>query len=222
MKWCSNFDFFMFDMDGLLINSEPIHYKAFLETFNNKGCNLNLTFEEYCKLAHETKDGLKNLILNKKPELFQNCSWESLNNEKRQYYLSLLTALKDRKIQLMEGVENLLNFLKQKKCVVTNSTKEQVEIIRKKLPILNKIEFWVTREDYKNPKPDPEPYLYAIEHYSKKGDRIIGFEDTHRGVLALSQTVATPVMISKISSKPIDTIFHFKSFLEIPSTFSFS
>jgi beta-phosphoglucomutase len=98
----------------------------------------------------------------------------------------------------MPGVEDLLNHLQKHhiaRCVVTNSFRQQVELIRSKLPLLNTIPHWITREDYKNPKPHPEGYLKAIELYGKKGGKVVGFEDTVRGLEALRQTSALPVLI---------------------------
>jgi HAD superfamily hydrolase (TIGR01509 family) len=72
-----------------------------------------------------------------------------------------------------------------KRAVVTNSPREQIEIIKESLPVLKSIPLWITREDYSNPKPSPEGYLTAIRKLVEPGDRIIGFEDTLKGLKAL-------------------------------------
>ena len=71
------------------------------------------------------------------------------------------------------------------RCVVTNSNLAMINSIRARIPVFGSIQHWITREDYEKPKPDPECYLKAIALYGKKGDRIIGFEDSVRGLTSL-------------------------------------
>ena len=64
--------------------------------------------------------------------------------------------------QLLAGVEEILTLLVQqnkKRCVVTHSSRELVEILQKHHPILKTIPNWITRENYTKPKPDPEGVL---------------------------------------------------------------
>ena len=84
----------------------------------------------------------------------------------------------------MPGVEKLLRALeaaKIRRCVVTHSALAQTALIRSKIPVLQTLPQWITREDYEKPKPNPECYLKAIQLYGKMGDRIVGFEDSVRG-----------------------------------------
>ena len=81
-------------------------------------------------------------------------------------------------------------------CVVTNSTKDATGILKEKLEDLHLIPHWLTREDVKVVKPDPSGYLQAMELYGKKEDRAIGFEDTPKGIEALCQTKAQPILIA--------------------------
>lgn len=72
------------------------------------------------------------------------------------------------------------------------------------------------------PKPDPECYLRAIALCAQPGDRIIGFEDSLRGLQALQQTSALPVLICPAHHPLIDLatqgrVLYFESFEAIPS-----
>jgi beta-phosphoglucomutase-like phosphatase (HAD superfamily) len=79
-------------------------------------------------------------------------------------------------------IENNFNF-----CIVTNTSKETVEIFKQKLPLLNEIKQWVYREDYKLPKPDGECYELAKQKYYKNEKYIIGIEDSMVGYKALKE-----------------------------------
>lgn len=221
MNWINNFDFFLFDLDGLLINTEHIHFQAFKDMCYKRGCVLDCSFQEFCNIAHNNKDGVQLYLYSKFPNLYEKePRWEVLYNEKKKIYFELL---QDSKIELMNGVYNLLKILNEKNknsCVVTNSYKEQTDLIKANVPILKIIPHWITREDYIKPKPDSECYLMAIKLYSKKGDRIIGFEDTIKGLKALINTPALSILISAIHNPQLDVLLpkgalHFKSLEDI-------
>lgn len=193
MQWVENFQLFLFDFDGLLVNTEHLHYQAYVDMLSRRGYKVDWSFLRFCELAHYDAEGLKNQIYIEFPDIEPN--WEILYNEKKQIYFELLGS---GKIKLMPGVENLLSELEKKqirRCVVTNSFLEQIQFIRAQIPVLKTIPKWITREDYLKLKPDPECYLRAIQLYGKPGDKIIGFEDSFRGLQALKKTPALAVLI---------------------------
>src|SRR6185503_7183491 len=82
-------------------------------------------------------------------------------------------------------------------CVVTHSSKEQTRSFCEKLPILQTIQHWVTREDYERPKPAPDSYEKAIVTLkSDPSQRVVGVEDTVRGLEALLAVEADPILVS--------------------------
>lgn len=193
MQWIKKFQFFLFDFDGLLVNTEHLQFQAYVNMLARRGYKLNWNFAQFCEVAHLNATALKEALYVEFPDLEPN--WEMIHQEKKEEYLSLILT---GKVELMPGAEALLSALAQesiRRCVVTNSSLNQTQAIRSQQPILQSIPFWVTREDYANPKPNPEGYLRAIELYGQPGDRIIGFEDTLRGLQALQQTSAFPVLI---------------------------
>lgn len=197
MKSLDEYQLFLFDFDGLLVNSEQIHFRAYQKMCANHGIELDWEFSFYCKAAHYESDGLQKTFFQEFPEL-QKFSWEELYQEKKSAMVDLYQS---GAIELMPGVVELLEYLQKKEikhCVVTHSPTEQVALLREQNPVLNSIPRWFTREDYSKPKPDPECYLKAIKELSKPGDPIIGFEDTPRGLRALMQTPAEAVLVTEI------------------------
>lgn len=193
MRWVDDFQLFLFDVDGLLVDTEGVHYQAYVNTMASLGYRLEWSFGKYCELAHINATAIKEGLYADFPDLDPN--WEGIYEKKKQAYLTLLSSAS---VKLMPGVQELLEILKEKniqRCAVTHSLLEQVLLIRLRLPILDTIPHWITREDYEKPKPDPECYLKAIQLYGKEGDRIIGFEDSVRGLKALRGTSALPVLI---------------------------
>ena len=52
MKWIHDFQLFLFDFDGLLVNTEHLHYQAYINTLDQLGHKLSLSFGNFLELAH--------------------------------------------------------------------------------------------------------------------------------------------------------------------------
>lgn len=199
MSWIQDYDLYLFDFDGLLVNTEIIHYQAYQKMCADRGFILPWDFPRYIEAAHYRAEGLEEQIYAEFPRLKEiEPSWNVLYAEKKAALVYLLTH---ETIPLMPGVEKLLHALSaqnKKMCVVTHSDPELVALIRSKNPVLDCIPYWVTRHDYTHPKPDSECYLKAIATYAAPGDRIVGFEDSPRGMRALLGAPAQAVMVSII------------------------
>ncbi len=197
MSWLETYDLFLFDLDGLLVNTEQLHFEAYSLLARRHGFDLGLNFVQYCAIAHRDSDGLRRYFISSLNDLV--CcfpDWKALYEEKCQLYLQLL--LGDH-ISLMPGVERLFTALAKEgipRAIVTHSRAEQVSLIREKLPLLNSIPLWITREHYDQPKPAPDGYLFAIKQLGSAGHRTIGFEDTLRGVWSLVQSGVQAVMVT--------------------------
>ena len=221
MNWIHDYQLFLFDLDGLLVNTEEVHYRAYKRMVGDRGFDLKWDFVRYCRAAHYEAEGLRDQIYVELPELQKmEPSWDVLYGEKRKAMIDLLN---EGAIHLMPGVETLLKALDKadiRRCVVTHSADDLVSIIRRKNPILDTIPVWLTLHDYTHPKPHPECYQIAIERLGEPGTRMIGFEDTPRGLTALMQTQAKPVLVSTIPYPEIPEFIergatHYRSFEEI-------
>lgn len=217
MHWIQDYQLFLFDFDGLLVNTEEIHFLAYQRMCEKYGFKLEWSFERYCRAAHYRAEGLKEDIYNSLPGLYQaEPNWDILYAYKRQQIIALLES---GAIQLMPGVHELLTALQHaniKRCVVTHSPTALVDVVRRQHGILNTIPHWITREHYNHPKPHPEGYCIAIQKFAAPHEKIIGFEDTPRGIEALLQTSAKPVLISQISYDNIPAdVDCFASFTEM-------
>ncbi len=223
MDWIHRYQLFLFDFDGLLVNTEELHFAAYIEMCRARGFTLPWNFNEFCLAAHYDSTGLREAIYKEFPALLaQEPNWDVLYKEKKTAYLQLL---KENRLQLMEGVEELLIALDRagiRRCVATNSFLEQIEEIKKALPVLKTIPLWITRENYTRQKPDPDAYLTALKHLAQPRDAIIGFEDTLRGVKALLGARVQPVLICptghpQLKDPALQDVPTFRSFKEIPA-----
>lgn len=224
MKWIRQFQLFLFDFDGLLVNTEHLHYQAYVNAVAQRGFILDWSFARFCETAHLNATALREALCASFPSL--DPDWNAFYEDKKRAYFNLLLS---GKVEMMPGAGRLLKELAAadiRRCVATNSSLEQTRLIASQLPVLKTIPKWITREDYSKPKPDPECYLQAIALCAQQGDRIIGFEDSIRGLQALLQTSAWPVLICP-SHHPLlemavqENVMHFESIEAIPENFRF-
>ncbi len=222
MKWIHHYQLFLFDFDGLLVNTEELHFGAYIEMCRARGHVLPWDFATFSQAAHYDANGLRHAVYTALPDLKNGePRWEVLYAEKKSFYLKLL---KENRLQLMTGVETLLKELESagiRRCVATHSPLEQIEEIKARLPVLKSIPVWITREDYTLAKPAPDAYLAAIQRLAKPKDEIIGFEDSMRGIKALQAANVRPVLISppdhpQINNPALHDVPIFHSLEEIP------
>jgi len=191
----SDYQVFLFDFDGLLVDTEGVHYAAYVELCRRKGYALTWDFQRFCVEAHGKAMGVWEALGREFPDFYDKKSREELYEEKKQIYVEMLSQVPPT---LMPGVEPLLRMLEKEgisRAVVTNSPKQHIDIIKRSLPLLQTIPLWLTREDYAHPKPAPDGYLKAIQRLAKPHDRVIGFEDTLKGVKSLLAAGAEGVLV---------------------------
>ncbi len=202
MDWIQEYQLFLFDLDGLLVNTEEIHYHAYCQMCKGRGYELPWSFSEYFRIAQLDAKAPERHIYAAFPKLQQEePNWAVLYAEKKSAYLRLL---QEEPAPLLPGAEALLTLLakaQKKRAVVTHSAKELVTLLRKQNPILDTIPHWFTREDYSQPKPAPDGYLKAIAALAAPQDKIIGFEDSLRGMNSLMATPAKPIFINSIDEE---------------------
>ncbi len=199
-----------FDFDGLLVNTEPLHHKAYNIVLNDLNAPLNLDFSTYCEIAHSAnRDLFAQTVKSAHPDF--SYTWEEVRKRKIALYSQLLQS---DPVPLMEGASDLITKLFEKNidvCIVTNSFRNDIDAIRKHHPILESIPKVFTREDYSLPKPSPDGYLKALQVHFVDYKDAIGLEDSIKGVHALKDAHMDYLFIHE--SHPDSTHSTLKAFL---------
>ncbi|MGM0439493.1 MAG: HAD family hydrolase [Chlamydiota bacterium] len=199
MDYIDKYQLFLLDFDGLLVNTEELHYKAYQQLLANHDYKLPWSFAQYCHIAHYHSDLIRDKIYAEYPALEEEYPrWSTLYTEKKQIYSGLVD---EGAITLMPGVAEFLGVLKEKNvqhCVVTHSPKEHIEKIRHQIPLLNTIPHWFTREDYGRPKPAPDCCLSAMDFFGVDPQDTVGLDDTPRGIQALLNADVQPIWVTAI------------------------
>lgn len=181
------FDAYLFDCDGTIADSMPLHYLAWHQALAEQGCE----FPE--KLFYEW-GGMPVLeiisTLNREQGL--NMDVEAVAHRKENlYYESLprLTAVPEV-LDVIESAYGTLPF-----AVVSGSTRESVTASLKVLRLLDRFQTLVCAGDYTRSKPDPEGFLMAAERLGVAPKNCLVFEDTAMGIQAATAAGMASVKI---------------------------
>jgi dTDP-4-dehydrorhamnose reductase len=169
---------FLLDLDGTLVDTDTIHYESYKKAFESHG-HVFLSRDEYEQLV--------SVEIYCKTRLGDD--YETVKETKNRFFFETTT------VDFILGAESMIQWLlamEQNFVVVTNTSKQTVQFLQSKLPLLQRITKWITREDVQNPKPNTEPYKIAKERYGKNESFIIGFENTESGYLSLREV--TPII----------------------------
>ena len=154
------------DLDGTIANTElEAHLPAFNNAFNDLGIDWNWDTNTYIKLLKI--NGGKNRIAYYAKSNNDNFSEDlilKIHETKQFHYLEII---KKNCVSLKTGVFRLINELHRKKVrqfIVTSSSRIQVNLLVKYLfNGFNPFEFIISSEDVELKKPNPLPYLKAIQ-----------------------------------------------------------
>lgn len=170
----------IFDMDGVLIDSEPGHKKVEQEFFKSLG--IEVSDEEHNKYIGATSYYMMEDI-KRKYNLKQKI--ENLVTENRSSYLSYLNSLE--KVEPIHGVKELIKSIYEKNiklAVASSSPINVIETIIKLFEIEQYLDIIVTGDYVLRSKPFPDIFLLAAEKLGVKPCECIVFEDSKNGVLA--------------------------------------
>ena len=170
------FKAYLFDCDGTIVDSMPLHYVAWKRVLAEWGCEFGeQTFYSWGGMpvteiiaALNVRDGLAMPI-------------EEVQRRKEALYFEILPELKAVP-EVLEHIE--LSHGHIPFAVVSGSTRESVTASLTTLGILDRFETLVCAGDYERSKPDPQPFLIAAERLGVAPEDCLVFEDTDMGIQA--------------------------------------
>lgn len=84
MNRLQKYALYLLDLDGLLVNTEQLHYEAYVQMCEARGFQLDLTFAAYCEIAHRSAQGIEQHIYAHFPALHaKEPRWSVLYAEKK-------------------------------------------------------------------------------------------------------------------------------------------
>ena len=171
----------LFDMDGVLFDSMPYHAEAWHKTMKVHG--LNLSREE--AYMHEGRTGAGTINIVCQRQLGRDATQEEIESI---YLEKSIEFNKHPQAERMPGAWELLQKIKAEgiiPTVVTGSGQASLlDRLEHNFPGMFRQELMVTAFDVKYGKPNPEPYLMALEKGGLKPNEAIVIENAPLGVEA--------------------------------------
>ncbi|MFW2541917.1 HAD family hydrolase [Primorskyibacter sp. 2E107] len=183
----------LFDLDGTLIQSDPLHFAVFSEMFEERGQSIDEAF--YMEHIHGQ------LNLDSFPRLFPGEDAQALSDLKEDRFRARLTGGQSP----MPGAPELLRTARAAGwglAVVTNAPRINAEHMLAAIGLREAFEVLIIGDECARGKPDPEPYLAAMRMLHVQPEHCVAFEDSPSGLKAARASGAYTVGIRSAGDDP--------------------
>ncbi|MFY8065711.1 MAG: beta-phosphoglucomutase [Flavobacterium sp.] len=183
---------FIFDLDGVIVDTAKYHFLAWQKIASNLGIEFTPEHNEELKGVSRVRslDIILKLGNIETSEENKN-KWLTQKNED---YLSYIENMDESEI--LPGVVNILEFIKEKKQLIAlGSASKNARPILEKVKILHMFDAIVDGNDVTNAKPDPEVFLRAAKLLNVTNENSMVFEDSVAGIQAANIANMTSIGI---------------------------
>lgn len=205
---------FIFDFDGVVVDTETYHYRSWLGAAEESGCYLDPI--EYLPLKSTGNTIIARYILEHSGREATEEAIKTIYTAKEQIFREIIADLSQKDI--LPGIPEFLTFLQSKgvKMAVASSSHASGELAAR----FGLDSYFHVLIDGKTPlprKPQPDTFLLAAEKLGVDPGDCIVFEDSLAGIGAAVNAKMPVVAIGGIQSA--DAILHLKDFVQFGKYF---
>ena len=172
---------FIFDLDGVIVDTAKYHYLAWKQLANDLGFDFTKAQNEHLKGVSRVKSLEK--ILEIGNITISDDEFTKQMTKKNIDYLNHIGKMDENEI--LPDVPKILNYLIDKKQPISlGSASKNARTILEKVNLLNKFDAIVDGNDVVKGKPNPEVFLKAAKLLNIKPENCIVFEDAVAGIQA--------------------------------------
>lgn len=190
----------IFDFDGVICDSEPLHFQAFNNALEKNGIEIPISkyYQDY--LGYTDYELIENLNKDFSMGLSKE-GMEDLAKRKCDAFEELVR----QKNSVIKGVGELLELLKAESvrmAVCSGAIAYDIEIMLEGSNLADYFEFIISADDVKRGKPDPEGYLLSLKKLNDACDEKIEaadcvvIEDSHWGIEAAQKAGMPTVAVT--------------------------
>jgi beta-phosphoglucomutase family hydrolase len=192
------FKAYLFDCDGTIVDSMPLHYLAWSKALAEQQCEFSEDLF-YAWGGVSVAEVIQRL--NKQQGL--NMSVEEVSNRKESFYLENLQQLKaiPEVLAVIEANYGRIPF-----AVVSGSTRESVTASLATLNLLDRFDALVCAGEYEQGKPDPEAFLLAAAKLGVAPESCLVFEDADMGIQAATAAGMASIRIAQTRQKARESV----------------
>ena len=169
-----DFKAYLFDCDGTVADSMPLHYLAWSQALGEWDCKFSE--ERFYELGGVP---IVEIIERLGREQGVEMPVAEVAKRKEELYFEHLSKL--------QCVPEVLEHIEQQQgripfAIVSGSTRDSVEASLRVIGLLDRFDVLVCAGDYARSKPDPEPFLIAAQRLGVQPQACLVFEDTQMGI----------------------------------------
>ncbi len=184
----------IFDMDGLLIDTERLSFEALVRDCRNRG--LELTMEQFL--------GIRSLSIPKCEEKFKGYFGEDFDfkDSFEKHFLYMNEHIDKYGVPMKKGADSILKYAKEQGLQIALATSTPLDIAEGYLTSLGLWQYFdkvQSAADIKNGKPAPDVYLAASALLGFEPSECMAFEDSPNGVRSASSAGCITVMVPDLS-----------------------
>jgi len=192
------FQAYLFDCDGTIADSMPLHYVAWSKALAEHRCEFSEDlFYDWGGVS------VAEVIQRLNAEQGLNMSVEEVSNRKESFYLENLRQLKAIP-EVLEVIE--ANYGRIPFAVVSGSTRESVTASLATLNLLDRFDALVCAGEYEKGKPDPEAFVIAAAKLGVAPESCLVFEDAAMGIQAAAAAGMASVKIAQTRQKASESV----------------
>jgi beta-phosphoglucomutase len=195
----------LFDMDGVIANTMPYHFRAWKKVFKDAGLEVT-SREVFLREGQPGRLTVKELFTERGIPFSKEIA-DTILNKKEALFKKIV------KRRFISGSRGYLNHLQKKGvrlALVTGTSRHETHRILPK-KIFNMFDVVVTGNDVKHGKPHPEPYLLALKKLQCKPDEAFVIENAPFGIRSAKKAdlvcIALETSLPKGYLKEADYIF---------------
>ena len=187
------------DNDGVLVETEHLYFQATQHVLASAG--IPLTEQDYLELFLVQGKGAWHLAEERGVAPGE---IDRLRNERNALYADWLA----QGPRVTSDIARVLGALHGKYVmgVVTSSRKDHFDLIHRGTGLLKYFDFVLTASDYRQVKPDPEPYLQAIERSGVSREACIAIEDSERGLASAKSAGIGCIVVPSLLTQGCDFV----------------
>ena len=206
---------FIFDLDGVIVDTAHFHYKAWKKTANELGFDLTVELNEILKGVSRI-DSLQKILDWANVSISQE-KFDQMTFEKNEDYLEYVDQM--TRDDILPGVNGLLNKIKKEgHPIALGSASKNAKHILERVGLLDMFDAIVDGNNVSRAKPDPEVFLVASKLLNVNPSSCVVFEDSVAGIQAANAAQMTSIGIGD-SSILNEACYCFKDFTEINTNF---
>jgi HAD superfamily hydrolase (TIGR01509 family) len=165
----------LFDLDGTIVNTDPIHYQAWREMLLNYDMDIDESFYK-SRISGGTNEKILQDIL---PQLSPQSAAKFAEDKEA------LFRERAKNLKPLPGFSELLQWTDThqiKRALVTNAPRLNAYFMLETLGIKEAFEIVVLGEECVAGKPDPAPYQQGLSKLGVKAEETIALEDSPSGI----------------------------------------